>query len=214
MKPQQPQKQRLLVFNNNTPPSRLLLCRTSTTLARHQGISVSSSNTTRLFPLQYHSSFSFYSWMRHSPSLQYQPGAVSQFSSFFGGGSQRPPPRGGGRAMQGIGLLGAASVLLGKTKYVLAALKFTKLASLGEYESYGFFICLRELYIGICVFTQILIVACSFCAPIQKSSKTTGSMVFTIGTYSMFFGLPYAVGMVGLIAVHGTYVFFLRAHKF
>jgi hypothetical protein len=31
----------------------------------------------------------------------------------------------------------------------------------------------------------------------------TGSMVLTIGTYSMFFGLPYAAGMVGLIAVHG-----------
>jgi Zn-dependent protease len=29
-----------------------------------------------------------------------------------------------------------------------------------------------------------------------------GSMVFTIGTYSMFFGLPYAAGMVGLITIH------------
>lgn len=29
-----------------------------------------------------------------------------------------------------------------------------------------------------------------------------GSMFLTIGTYSMFFGLPYAVGMVGLITVH------------
>ncbi|CAJ1938252.1 unnamed protein product [Cylindrotheca closterium] len=29
-----------------------------------------------------------------------------------------------------------------------------------------------------------------------------GSMIFTIGTYSMFFGLPYAAGMVGLITVH------------
>lgn len=56
-------------------------------------------------------------------------------------------------------MLGAASVLFGKTKYVLAALKLTKLASLG-------------------------------------------SMVVTIGTYSMFFGLPYAAGMVGLIMVH------------
>lgn len=50
-------------------------------------------------------------------------------------------------------------LLFGKTKYLLVALKFTKLASLG-------------------------------------------SMVLTIGTYSMFFGWPYAVGMVGLIAVH------------
>jgi Zn-dependent protease len=48
---------------------------------------------------------------------------------------------------------------LGKTKYILAALKLTKFASLG-------------------------------------------SMLFTIGTYSMFFGLPYAVGMVGLITIH------------
>jgi len=62
---------------------------------------------------------------------------------------------------QGLGLLGAASVLFGKTKYVLAALKVTKLASLG-------------------------------------------SMLVTIGTYSMFFGWPYAVGMVGLILVHET----------
>jgi Zn-dependent protease len=52
-----------------------------------------------------------------------------------------------------------ALVLFGKTKYVLAALKLTKLASLG-------------------------------------------SMVLTVGTYSMFFGVPYAVGMVGLILVH------------
>lgn len=61
---------------------------------------------------------------------------------------------------QGVSALGAGAVLLwGKGKYVLAALKLTKLASLG-------------------------------------------SMVFTIGTYSMFFGFPYAVGMVGLITVH------------
>lgn len=29
-----------------------------------------------------------------------------------------------------------------------------------------------------------------------------GSMLLTVGTYSMFFGLPYAAGMVGLILVH------------
>ena len=50
-------------------------------------------------------------------------------------------------------------MLLGKSKYLLGALKLTKLASLG-------------------------------------------SMVLTIGTYSVFFGVPYAVGMVGLITVH------------
>jgi len=52
-----------------------------------------------------------------------------------------------------------ALVLFGKTKYVLAALKLTKLAPLG-------------------------------------------SMILTVGTYAMFFGLPYASGMVGLILVH------------
>jgi Zn-dependent protease len=31
---------------------------------------------------------------------------------------------------------------------------------------------------------------------------TLGSMLATVGTYSMFFGLPYAAGMVGLITVH------------
>ena len=88
--------------------------------------------------------------------LHSQMGALSHMSS-FGGGPQRPA--GGNRWAQGVGVVGAASVLLGKTKYVLAALKLTKLASLG-------------------------------------------SMLVTVGTYSMFFGLPYAVGMVGLITVH------------
>lgn len=80
-------------------------------------------------------------------------GALATFSSRSGGGG------GGSRLASGIGIIGAATVLFGKTKYVLAALKVTKLASLG-------------------------------------------SMVFTIGTYTMFFGFPYAVGMVGLILVH------------
>lgn len=84
-------------------------------------------------------------------------GSVSFFSSHFGSGGRRPG--GGNRWMQGAGFLGAGAVLLGKTKYIIGALKLTKLASLG-------------------------------------------SMVFTIGTYSMFFGVPYAVGMVGLITVH------------
>lgn len=55
--------------------------------------------------------------------------------------------------------IGAGLVLFGKTKYVLAALKLTKLAPLG-------------------------------------------SMILTVGTYSVFFGLPYAAGMVGLVLVH------------
>lgn len=87
-----------------------------------------------------------------NPSL----GAVTHFSSFFGG--RRPN---GNRLAQGAGLLGAASMFLGKGKYLLGALKLTKMASLG-------------------------------------------SMVLSVGTYTMFFGFPYAVGMVGLLLVHET----------
>lgn len=93
--------------------------------------------------------------------LSTQLGAVTHFSSFFGGGGKRPGGGKGGRIGQAVGVVGAASLLFGKTKYILAALKLTKFASLG-------------------------------------------SMVLTIGTYSMFFGVPYAVGMVGLILVHET----------
>lgn len=84
-------------------------------------------------------------------------GSVSYFSSNFGGGRS---PQGGNKWMRGAGMMGAsAMVLFGKGKYILGALKLTKLASLG-------------------------------------------SMFLTVGTYSMFFGVPYAVGMVSLIAVH------------
>jgi Zn-dependent protease len=92
--------------------------------------------------------------------LSSQLGAVTHFSSFFGGGGKKPPG-GGNRLAQSAGLIGGAAMLFGKTKYILAALKLTKLASLG-------------------------------------------SMVLTVGTYSMFFGFPYAVGMVGLVLVHET----------
>jgi len=61
-------------------------------------------------------------------------------------------------SMAGTSTTGAL-LLFGKTKYVLVALKLTKLAPLA-------------------------------------------SMVITVGTYSMFFGLPYAAGMVGLILIH------------
>ena len=88
--------------------------------------------------------------------LHQQLGAVTSFSNFGG-----RPGGGGNRIAQGVGLLGAASVVLGKGKYLLGALKLTKFASLG-------------------------------------------SMIFSIGTYSMFFGLPYATGMVGLTLVHET----------
>jgi hypothetical protein len=103
---------------------------------------------------------------RLSPPLQLQLGAVSHLSSSFGGGG-RGPSRPPSRWAQGIGLLGAGSLLLGKTKYILAALKLTKFASLG-------------------------------------------SMLFTIGTYSMFFGLPYAVcreSCLSLVYLHGYNTF-------
>ena len=57
------------------------------------------------------------------------------------------------------GLAAGATLLFGKAKYVLAALKVTKMAPLV-------------------------------------------SMVLTSATYSLFFGWPYSVGMVGLIFVH------------
>jgi Zn-dependent protease len=90
--------------------------------------------------------------------LSSQLGAVTHFSSFFGGGGGKKPPN---RLAQSAGLIGGAAMLFGKTKYILAALKLTKLASLG-------------------------------------------SMVLTVGTYSMFFGFPYAAGIVGLTLVHET----------
>ena len=92
-----------------------------------------------------------------APILYSQMGAISHLSNFGSGG--RPPVSGGNRIAQGVGMLGAASVLFGKTKYLVAALKLTKFASLG-------------------------------------------SMLLSVGAYSMFFGLPYAAGMVGLIFVH------------
>jgi hypothetical protein len=84
----------------------------------------------------------------------YSDGGPSRFPQV------NPPNRSSSnRWAQGVGILGAASVLFGKTKYVLAALKVTKLASLG-------------------------------------------SMVLSIGAYSMLFGWPYAIGVVGLIFCH------------
>ena len=89
------------------------------------------------------------------------PDRLYSSSSSSGPQRGRPPLPPSNRLAQGVGLVGAASLLLGKTKYVLAALKVTKLASLG-------------------------------------------SMIATVGTYSLFFGWPYAVGMVGLVLVHET----------
>jgi len=94
-----------------------------------------------------------------NPAISVNVGALSQFSSSAGGG-RRPPASKGVTA--GIGAIGTgALILFGKGKYLLGALKLTKLASLG-------------------------------------------SMLLTVGTYSMFFGVPYAIGMVGLITVHET----------
>jgi hypothetical protein len=100
-----------------------------------------------------------------TPMPTYVLSSLSHFSTDEGPGGRRSPytqvnpPPSSRRWAQGVGLLGAASVLFGKTKYLLAALKLTKLASLG-------------------------------------------SMVLSIGAYSMIFGWPYAVGMVGLIFCH------------
>lgn len=55
--------------------------------------------------------------------------------------------------------VGAGALILGKGKYILGALKLTKLAPLA-------------------------------------------SMAVSVGAYTMIFGFPYAVGMVGLILVH------------
>lgn len=97
---------------------------------------------------------------RHGEKSIVEPLVCLRDRAYFS--SNRPPvPPGRHRLAQGAGLVGAASLLFGKTKYLIAALKVTKLASLG-------------------------------------------SMVVTIGTYSMFFGLPYATGMVGLVLVHET----------
>lgn len=59
------------------------------------------------------------------------------------------------------GAVGAGALLLGKGKYILGALKLTKMAPLA-------------------------------------------SMVLSVGAYTMFFGFPYACGIVGLILVHET----------
>jgi Zn-dependent protease len=87
-------------------------------------------------------------------------GSLACFSS-QNHNNNSPAPRPPQRSLANMaGMAGTgALVLFGKTKYVLAALKLTKLAPLA-------------------------------------------SMVLTVGTYAMFFGLPYATGMVGLILVH------------
>lgn len=83
-------------------------------------------------------------------------GSLSHFSS------DRKPSGRGNKIARGVGIAGTSALLLfGKGKYLLGALKLTKLASLG-------------------------------------------SMLVSVGTYSMFFGVPYAVGMVGLMLVHET----------
>lgn len=87
-------------------------------------------------------------------------GRVNIFRSF---GTNRLPDENHEKNKKTMGMISgtvvAGSVLFGKTKYVLAALKLTKMAPLA-------------------------------------------SMVITSATYSLFFGWPYAIGMVGLIFVH------------
>jgi len=95
------------------------------------------------------------------PRLSPHAGSIACFSSRNNNNDPKPGPPSTKRSLgNAAGMVGTgALVLFGKTKYVLAALKLTKLAPLG-------------------------------------------SMILTVGTYSMFFGLPYATGMVGLILVH------------
>jgi Zn-dependent protease len=125
------------------------LCRASKTVTLR-----SWNNLTRSGSPLVRSSLSPFISPLHSP-MNIHAGSITYFSSQFPGGKKPSGPR----WMQGASMLGAGALLLGKGKYVLGALKITKLASLG-------------------------------------------SMVLTIGTYSMFFGIPYAVGMVGLVTVH------------
>lgn len=98
---------------------------------------------------------------RHPFQMAYLSPNIGSIAYFSGQNNLTPRPPPNQRSLGSlVGMAGTgALVLFGKTKYVLAALKLTKLAPLG-------------------------------------------SMLLTVGTYSMFFGLPYAAGMVGLILVH------------
>ena len=97
------------------------------------------------------------------PSQSPISGSLAYFSSNMPRPPPPPPPpsKKNGRSLGNMaGMVGTGGlVLFGKTKYILAALKLTKLAPLG-------------------------------------------SMLLSVGAYSMFFGLPYATGVVGLILVH------------
>lgn len=91
---------------------------------------------------------------------------LAYFSSPSRGGGGAPKG-GGGRYGWAGGMLGTGALLAGKGKYLLGALKLTKLSSLA-------------------------------------------SMFVTVGAYSMVFGPPYAIGMVGLILVHECKLLYRR----
>lgn len=98
------------------------------------------------------------------PQISSRSSPISSSLAYFSSNIPRPPPppsKKNSRSLGNmVGMVGTGSlVLFGKTKYVLAALKLTKLAPLG-------------------------------------------SMILSVGAYSMFFGLPYATGIVSLILVH------------
>jgi hypothetical protein len=76
-------------------------------------------------------------------------------------------------------------------------------STLLDIEDDGYCFCCCGVMDGRCFFV-LLLMFIFLRTHIPKKLTKTGSMVLTIGTYSMFFGLPYAVGVVGLIAVHGT----------
>lgn len=96
---------------------------------------------------------SYYSSRRHRS----QPRCLFRHRTSFKCSTYKFMPFTKSRLLGGIGT--ASVLLLTKSKYVVGALKLTKLSTLG-------------------------------------------SMVLTVGAYTTIYGLPYAVGMVGLILLH------------
>lgn len=114
----------MMAFTRGPSSSPLLLSRSfHSQLRRRTTTSITTTTTSRIKnnwgPLSSSSSL-----------MKNQLGVLSYLSSSSNFG--RRPGGGGNRWAQGVGVVGAASLLLGKTKYVLAALKLTKLASLGS----------------------------------------------------------------------------------
>lgn len=89
------------------------------------------------------------------------------------------PPPSPNRLVQGAGVLGAASLLLGKTKYVLAALKVTKLASLGSMVvSIGAYSTIFGLPYATGIVGLILVHECGHAAVMLQRGMPFSPMVF------------------------------------